>query len=144
MSDTSNKSTSSTKIGDRLPKLKDDGTSNNYGEWTIQAQADFESWDLWKHIDGPTSTPPIIPELCANITHERIESNGDTTLFPIPGNTAARQKILDEANPWLSQDKIARARIFCALSGEQLHLVSKTTYAKQAWCYEPDFVTRTL
>ena len=64
------------------------------------------------------------------------------TLFPIPGNAAARQKILDDAKPWLSQDKIARARIFRALSGGQLHLVRHTTYAKEAWdalrdCYQP-------
>jgi hypothetical protein len=137
MSDSSTNSASSSsslKSGDKLPRLIDDTTINNYGEWTIQAQADFESWDLWKHItDGADSTPPDIPDLRESITHERIEANGDTTLFHVPGNSAVRQTRITNAQPWLSQDKIARARIFRALRGSQLHLVKDTTYAKEAW-----------
>jgi hypothetical protein len=49
---------------------------------------------------------------------------------------------MNDAKPWLAQDKIARARIFRALTGSQLHLVRSTTYAKEAWdalrdCYQP-------
>jgi hypothetical protein len=132
------------KISDKsLPLLVDDGTINNYGEWTIQAQADLESWDLWKHIvDGPDSTPPAIPDLRESVTHERVESSDEITRFHIPGNASPRRKVIDDAKPWLSRDKIARARIFRALRGSQLHLVRETTYAKEAWnalrnCYQP-------
>jgi hypothetical protein len=132
MTDSSNND-SSIKIGDKLPKLENDGTTNNYGEWTIQAQADLESWDLWKYIDGPSSTPPTVPALRDDVTHECTETNGTVTSFHIPGNAEAHDKILKDSQPWLAQDKIARARIFRALSGGQLHVVRNSVYAKQAW-----------
>lgn len=43
----------------KLPKLKDDGTNNNYGEWEFKAYHALLDWDLLKYIeDEPPEIPP--------------------------------------------------------------------------------------
>ena len=43
-----------------LPKLADNSTNNNYGEWQIKSYHKLHSLGLWKYIEGPNSVPPHI------------------------------------------------------------------------------------
>ena len=56
-------SNSNTVHRSELPKLVDDGTNNNYGEWETKSYHKLDEWDLLKYIEGPESTSPEIPAL---------------------------------------------------------------------------------
>ncbi len=116
-----------------LPKIIDDGTDNNYGEWKIRSYHKLREWGLLKYIEGPTSDPPFIPPLRQTLTCQSVDDNGNLSTTHVLGNDAEHQKALADAEPWLSGNNIALSRIVTALPSRQLHLVQNVLYAKQAW-----------
>lgn len=46
-----------------LIKIKEEGDTNNYGEFKAKAKLKLLDLELWKYIDGPSSVPPAIPAL---------------------------------------------------------------------------------
>jgi hypothetical protein len=116
-----------------LPKLKDDGINNNYGEWETKSHHRLEQWDLLKYIEGPTSDPPFIPTLQLPTTHHGLNDENNLVTVRTLGNAAEREQAIQNAQPWLKGNKIALAHIVTAVPGHQLHLVKRATYAKQAW-----------
>ena len=116
-----------------LPKLIDDGTDNNYGEWKTKSYHKFREWDLLKYIEGPTSEPPIIPPLRETVTYHGVDDAGQLSTTHILGNANEHQQALTAAEPWIFGNNIALSRIVTALPSHQLHLVHSAKYAKQAW-----------
>ena len=57
MTEASNSNESNSSTCDGLPKLKDNGGINNYGEWKTKAELQLLSWDLLKYVTGPESSP---------------------------------------------------------------------------------------
>jgi hypothetical protein len=49
------------RIESTLPKLLDNGSDNNYGEWEIKASRTLSLLNLWKYIEGPDSSPSVLP-----------------------------------------------------------------------------------
>jgi gag-polypeptide of LTR copia-type len=116
-----------------LPKITDDGTNNNYGEWETKSYYKLREWDLLKYIEGPTSEPPVIPPLREPITHHSVDDNGNLSTVHAPGNLAEHQQALADAAPWMIGNNTALSRIVAALPAHQLHLVKRSEYAKRAW-----------
>lgn len=47
-----------------LPKLEDDGDSNNYADWEWKMRIVLRHKKVWKYIEGPESNgPPAVPVL---------------------------------------------------------------------------------
>jgi hypothetical protein len=116
-----------------LPKLVDDGVNNNYGEWETKSYHKLDEWDLLKYIEGPSSEPPVIPPLRETVSHQGIDDAGNVGTFHILGNANEHQQALTDAEPWLTGNKSALARIIAAVPASQLHLVKRAKYAKRAW-----------
>jgi gag-polypeptide of LTR copia-type len=116
-----------------LPKIIDDGTNNNYGEWETKSYHKLREWDLLKYIEGPTSKPPTIPPLRDTVTHHGVDDSGNQSAVHVSGNAAEHQQALNDAAPWMAGNNTTLSRIVSALPGHQLHLVKRAIYAKQAW-----------
>ena len=116
-----------------LPKIIDDGTNNNYGEWETKSYHKFREWNLLKYIEGPASEPPIIPPLHHTVTHHGVDDDGNVSSIRVPGNLAEHKEALTQAEPWMTGNNTALSRIVAAVPSHQLHLVKRVTYAKQAW-----------
>ena len=117
-----------------LPKLLDDGSNNNYGEWKAKSFHKFREWDLLKYIEGPTSEPPVIPPLRQPTQYHgwHDELNQISTVRDL-GNVIEHEQAVARAQPWMTGNNTALARIVAAVPGGQLYLVQDETYAKQAW-----------
>ena len=116
-----------------LPKLVDDGTSNNYGEWKTKSYHKLREWDLLKYIEGPTSDPPTIPTLRETVTYHGVDDDGHLSTTHVLGNAAEHQQAILSAQPWLTSNNTTLSRIVAAVPSQQLHLVQLAKYAKQAW-----------
>ncbi len=116
-----------------LPKLIDDGTSNNYGGWRTKAYYKLREWGLWKYIEGPTSNPPIIPPLRQTTTYHGVDDDSHMSTTHVLGNATEHQQAVDNAQPWLAGNEAALARIIVAIPDQSLHLVLGVTHAKDAW-----------
>ncbi|KAF8502337.1 hypothetical protein F5888DRAFT_1800824 [Russula emetica] len=116
-----------------LPKITNNSTTNNYREWKIKPYHKLWEWDLLKYIEGPCSTPPVIPALCERVTHHGVNEARELATVHIPGNADEHQQAVAAAQPWLTGNNITLSCIVAALPGHQLHLVQHTKYAKQAW-----------
>ena len=75
-----------TTYSGKLPKLIDNGQTNNYGKWRIQLQTELHSLSLWKYIEGPDSIPPTIPPIHANEYLEGSNYEGNIKVFHVRGN----------------------------------------------------------
>ena len=137
MSDSSNDSSSSSSSnssGGKLPQLKDKGKGgHNYGEWRIQCQSLLVAWDLWQYISGPESTPPTIPDLRPETTQKGLTAENVEMDFRIPGNAVERQKAIDAAKPWMTQNNKARVHLIRAIPGRILPRVEGIPYASEIW-----------
>jgi len=116
-----------------LPKLADDGTFNNYGEWKTKSYHKLREWDLLKYIEGPTSNPPPIPPLRETTTYHGVDDDGHLSTTHVLGNATEHQQAVLAAQPWLAGNNSALSRIVAAVPSQQLHLVQHAKYAKQAW-----------
>jgi hypothetical protein len=118
-----------------LPKIVDDGTYNNYGEWETKSYHKLREWNLLKYIEGATSQPPIIPPLRQTVTHHGVDDNGHSNTIHVPGNLnlVEHERAVNDAEPWMSGNNVTLARIVMAVPSHQLHLVKRAKYAKQAW-----------
>ena len=76
-----------------LPKLKDDGVNNNYGEWETKSYHRLEQWDLLKYIDGATSEPPFIPALRPPTTHHGLNDEDALVTVRDLGNATERDQV---------------------------------------------------
>ena len=117
----------------QLPKLVDDGHNNNYGEWETKAYHILRSWDLIKYIEGPTSTPPEIPELRLPESYNGMNDENELTTIHIRGNQEEYDLAVAEALPWTTGNNLCLSKIVNAIPNIQLHLVRRSTYAKEAW-----------
>ncbi len=116
-----------------LPKLIDDGNTNNYGKWKTKSYHKLHEWDLLKYIKGPTSDPPTIPPLHeAREYHGLNEFNEIATVQDL-SNVDKHSRALINAQPWMAGNNVTLAQIVTAIPALQLHLVQDVTYAKQAW-----------
>ena len=116
-----------------LPKIIDDGTNNNYGEWETKSYHQLRDWDLLTYIEGSNSQPPIIPPLRHTVAHTGIDDSGHMSTIHIPGNEDEHDQALKDAGPWMAGNNTALAKIVAAVPVHQLHLVKRAKYAKQAW-----------
>jgi hypothetical protein len=132
-SDSDSSINTKTQASGKLPKLVDNGTTNNYGEWRIQSQSELRSLDLWKYIEGPHSIPPDIPNLEDDLYLDGSDDEGNTKRFHITGNTQYRNQKIRAAKPWMMKNEIARNKIVRSLSTAQLHFVDGVIYASEAW-----------
>ena len=80
MSGNSSNSNSSTSIctSGKLPKLVDDGTTNNYSKWKIESEIPFLRWDLLEYVSSSSSQPPNIPPLYKPTMHKGINEETGT------------------------------------------------------------------
>jgi len=147
MPESSNQSTLSATISDKismpntisdtaqrgeLPKLIDDGTNNNYGDWASRCYHLLRTWGLWKYIAGSTSIPPDVPALVeSKIVNAIVE--GELKQVELPGNATEREKKLKDAQPWMDGNNLTLTKFVSAAPELQMHLVENEVYAKQAW-----------
>ena len=133
-SQSSKSSSSDISTSGKLIKLVDDGKDrNNFGEWKIQTEIDLLSWDLLKYVTGPLSKPPDIPSLRKPTTLRGVDDGGQEKLFQIAGNAEQRQKLLEDAQPWMIKNNIALSKISKSISGPQKYIIRGLHYASQAW-----------
>ena len=116
-----------------LPKIIDNGTNNNYGEWETKSYHKFRKWNLLKYIEGSNSELPVISPLCHIVTYHGVDDDGNVSSIHVPGNLAKHKEALTQAEPWMTSNNTALSRIVAAIPSHQLHLVKHATYAKQAW-----------
>ena len=114
-----------TAYSGKLPKLIDNGQTNNYGEWRIQSQTELRSLGLWKYIEGPDSIPPTIPPICADEYLEGSDDEGNVKVFHIRGNTKEHKEKIRAAKPWMKKNGIVLAKIFRSLASDQLHFCDR-------------------
>ena len=117
----------------QLSKLTDDSINNNYGEWETKAFHSFRTWDLWKYIEGPNSTPPVIPVLHEDQTHHGVDNNNALATVHVRGNRAEYNQAVRNAQPWMAANNLCLSKIVHAVPTHQLHLVKSVIYVKQAW-----------
>lgn len=116
-----------------LPKIINNGESNNYAEWKTRPCRKLRGWGLWKYIEGPDSTPPEIPILRQTTIRKGKDKQGVIQEFTIDGNSAEYDKKTEEAKPWLAGNELTLDKIIDATPSEILPLVQNVPYAKQAW-----------
>ena len=113
----------------RLPKLKDDGTSNNYGAFETVASIKLEEQGLWKNIDGPESVAPVVPEVV-----EPIPLRGPLkSVRMVGGNLDVVRAAEIKLATWKSGDLKARRLIMEALPDDKIDLVASANSAKETW-----------
>jgi hypothetical protein len=104
-----------------LPKLKDDGINNNYGELETKSYHKLEQYDLLQYIKGTSSDLPLIPPLHAPTTHHGLDDNNNLVSVRDLGNTIKCDEVIQAAKPWTKGNKTALAHIINAIPGHQLH-----------------------
>jgi hypothetical protein len=82
------------------------------------------------YIEGPESTPPIIPPLQATITHHSVDNHGGLSTVHVLGNLGEHQQAIQNAEPWMTENNTALARIILAIPSHQLHLVKQVQYGQ--------------
>jgi hypothetical protein len=116
-----------------LLKLTDDGQNNNYGEWKSKVFHTMRGWDLWQYIEGPTSTPPVIPTLVLpRSLHGTTDDGGLETVYA-QGNQDEYNAAVATAKPWMDSNYLCLGKIVNATPQIHLHLVEMQEYAEQAW-----------
>jgi hypothetical protein len=125
----------STHISRKLPKLVDNGTTNNYGEWKIELEILLLGWALLEHISGTRSQPPNIPPLREPMTHKGInEETGIEQVIITRSNAKEHKRKKRAAKPWLKKNNAALSKIFQAVLGtKQIHLIKGIQYASAVW-----------
>jgi hypothetical protein len=98
-----------------LPKITDNGTDNNFGEWETQSYHKLRDWDMLKYVEGPDSLPPIIPTLRHTTSHRGINEAGRLSTIHIPGNEEEYEDAVRRAVPWMNGNNSALARIVAAV-----------------------------
>lgn len=133
--DANDSDASSVSTTGKLPKLTDDDSTNNYGEWKIESEVLLLGWDLLEYVSGPLSKPPQIPPLRQASTHKGFdEQTGAERIFIVRGNAAEHAEKTKTAKPWMKKNNIALSKIFQAVSGSnQIHLLKGVRYASVAW-----------
>jgi hypothetical protein len=128
-------SSSSTHISGKLPKLVDDGTTNNYSEWKIESEILLLGWALLEYVSGARSQPLDIPTLREPTTHKGInEETGIERVIITRSNAKEHKRKKKAAKPWLKKNNAALSKIFQAVSGtKQIHLIKGIRYASTAW-----------
>ena len=116
-----------------LPKIIDNGESNNYAEWKTRSQRKLRGWGLWKYIEGVESTPPEIPPLRPTITQRGKGESGVVQNFMVDSNKEEFDQKTEEAQPWLAGNELTLDKIIDATLSEILPIVQDLPYAKQAW-----------
>lgn len=79
-----------------LPKLEDDGESNNYADWEWKMRIVLRHSKVWKYIEGPESKGPL------------------TVSIPIPGVNDAEVKAAEKALETWQDGDLAAINIFAA------------------------------
>ena len=118
----------------RLAKLNDDGEQNDYAHWIIKAKLKLRSLELWKYIEGPDSTPPVIPALVPTVTRQA-KSTATNTMIEIrdEGNESIVNLAKKVAEPWLAGDLAALELIVEAVPTQKVAVVALCEHAKDAW-----------
>ena len=117
----------------KLPKLIDNGTTNNYGEWKMKSYYKLRNWDLLKYIEGPESTPLFIPPLCHLTKVHGLDENNTITTVRVLGNEDEHRQAIADAQPWMAGNNNVLAHIVASLPTTQLHLALHVQYAKELW-----------
>jgi hypothetical protein len=130
-----------------LPKLVDDGTFNDYGTWTIKSHCQLRSCGLWKYIDGPESTPPVVPPLRETESFRGIDASSCMKTAYLAGNDDEQRQKTQDFDRWMLGNNIALAKIVLSIPDTRLFLVMHLEFAKQAWeslrsYYEPQNTRR--
>ncbi|TDL22679.1 hypothetical protein BD410DRAFT_722679 [Rickenella mellea] len=118
---------------DGLVKLIDDGTENNFGEFRTKNKFILKDLALWKYIEEPLSSPPVIPVLIQPTTHCGTNFQGVEDTFTTSGNTAEVKAAKIATEPWLKGNTKTITKIIKAVLADQVHLVQEAVYAKEAW-----------
>jgi hypothetical protein len=122
----------------KLPKIIDDHVNNNYAEWVFESHLKLLSWDLWKYIKGPESTPPTIPDLCEETVLEATDADdGQAKKFCLSGNAKEHQQKLKEAAPWMASNNTVLSKIASATPSDQLHLIQDVLPSPRPWDFPP-------
>lgn len=117
-----------------LVKLTDANDENNYVEFEYKARVELRAQELWTYIEGPDSSPPLIPKLLKEVKVKGKDANGDEhEVIVQTGNEADVKAALTTAKPWLDGDAKALAAIVRAVPQHKIHLVKACKTAKQAW-----------
>jgi hypothetical protein len=117
----------------KFPEVKVKDGVNNYGAWSVKAKYRLLTMKLWEFIDGPSNTPPEIPEyLTPKIIHGPDE-NGNIVTIHYAGNRAAVDAAKEHAAPWFRRDGQALDLIMNSMPDDLLYLVKRSKSAKQAW-----------
>ena len=113
-----------------LLKLTDDGQNNNYGEWKSKAFHTMRGWDLWQYIEGPTSTPPVIPTLILPRSLHGTTDDGGLETVHTQGNQDEYNAAVAAAKPWMDSNYLCLGKIVNATPQIHLHLIETQEYAK--------------
>jgi hypothetical protein len=131
MSDTRTESERTERL--KFPEIKVKDGVNNYGAWAVKAKYRLRTMELWGYIEGPSSDPPVVPELHKPKIIRGPDQNGNTVTIHYPGNQTAVDTAQAIANPWIKKDGQALDLIMNAVPDDLLYLVKRSTSAKQAW-----------
>jgi hypothetical protein len=118
---------------EELPQIVDNGTDNNFGEWQMKASIMFQTWDLWKYIEGPDSEPPAIPPYRETKTVTGPDKDDNITTIYFKGNEVEHRQKVEESKPWTTGNALALSKILKATPIRQLRYIKGIQYAKQAW-----------
>jgi hypothetical protein len=113
-----------------LPKMIDDGISDNYGEWKTKSFHQLRSCGLWKYIE---SSPPIVPPLRGTADCHSFDDNGYATTIQVAGNKDEHQRKSRDFERWMTGNNLVLSKIVLAVPDAQLHLVMHAEFAKDAW-----------
>lgn len=117
-----------------IPKLTDENDINNYGQWSTEMRMLLKNLDLWKHVEGPLSTAPIILVRRMTVVMEGIDTvTGANTEIRIPGNDAEVDKAITDAELWQSADNDAKHLMMSALPPKKRNIIDVKTSVKQYW-----------
>ncbi|KAF8462337.1 hypothetical protein DFH94DRAFT_699801 [Russula ochroleuca] len=103
------------RMDSALPKLFDNDNDNNYGEWETKASQTLSLWDLWKYIEGPESTPPVIPAICKAAVHHGEDENGYIVTVHVWSNKDKHDKAITDAAPWTAGNILCLTKIINAV-----------------------------
>jgi hypothetical protein len=117
----------------KLTLLTDDGDSNNFDEFEHKAKLDLRSANYWQYVEGPTSTPPIIPRFRRAVKATGLDDDGNQRTINQASNEDAVKQAIADAMPWSEGDAKALAAIVKAVPASKLHLVKKFSHAKEVW-----------
>lgn len=122
------------KTPKKLVKLVDDGNTNNYNSFVINAKLKLTELGLWKYIEGPESIPPVVPDLVPTRQVQGTDpATGNVQVINVAGNEGAVLRGRRALEPWKAGDGITRCLIYEALPDDQIEIVKDATTAKEAW-----------